>query len=360
MVWYAYVPNESVDFCVWSYEDKHRQPPKDRNPPPPPPLPLHNTSMSAHAAKKRKLSVRLLGGYVVEEADELLNENEDKITELRSALALVSEQVRVEKERHARTFEDFKSFRGDAKRKVAESAAIKRRLYDGVREKLKAARAGRDQAIAARVSALSERDQAVQERDQAIAARVSALSERDQAFLDENAATQERDQAIVARVSALSERDQAVQERDQAVQERDQAVQERTDALEEQHSAKLTLFATTKLLTKAEEKNKTAHELGRREGAADIAASNARADHAVASLGTELSESKRFQEELEATKKQLRAAVERLNQIAGFQREQARMQALMMNPNLLRLGDQASPPQSGSAGDGDQAIETVD
>jgi len=304
--------------------------------------------------------VRLLGGYVVEEADELLNENEDKITELRSALALVSEQVRVEKESHARTFEDFKSFRGDAKRKVAESAAIKKRLYDGVREKLKAARAerhqawrGRDQAIAARVSALSERDQAVQERDQAIAARVSALSERDQAFLDENAATQERDQAIVARVSALSERDQAVQERDQAVQER-------TDALEEQHSAKLTLFATTKLLTKAEEKNKTAHELGRREGAADIAASNARADHAVASLGTELSESKRFQEELEATKKQLRAAVERLNQIAGFQREQARMQALMMNPNLLRLGDQASPPQSGSAGDGDQAIETVD
>ena len=85
--------------------------------------------------------------------------------------------------------------------------------------------------------------------------------------------------------------------------------------------------------------NKAQLELGRTEGAGEVAAAKALAESALRTLEGKITENKRLGEQLKRTNMKLETATARLASIAEFQRKQMEMQRMLMSPGFISLED---------------------
>ena len=332
----------------------------------------------ASAYKKPKLDTNWWGNVAKEQADAVVAELEAKLARARAdgeaAARAHAEEVAALKAKLDRVQRARAECVAAALAHAEEVAALKAKLD---RVLLNAARyqRERDEARVERASERAARNDLAQQRDDA--ARVTAAelkSLRAQLRSAEEAAAQaeqerlalakERDDSQAAVVLLDRRKAELVKQLEDATKWRDNykglyldsradfldfrdkledATKERDEFEEKYKSYKKKTLNRDKKLAEALEQCKTARELGRREAAADAAAATARADSAVASLQAELAKSKSLEEENEGLKKQLDTAKERLGQIAAFQRQQARMRAMMMNSGFMSLGDAAFP-----------------
>ena len=112
-------------------------------------------------------------------------------------------------------------------------------------------------------------------------------------------------------------------------------------------------------LDEANEKYYTAHDLALCKGRTEIEAANARAMSAISSLESALAKSKKLEDELSVVKGQLEIAKQRLDSVAGFQRQQMQLQHMLTSGSFLNLEDAApgAQGQRGEAADGNDATQ---
>ena len=272
------------------------------------------SAQQGSAYKKRKLETNWLGQHTKAQANALVAELEAMEVKLARARADGVEAA------HAH----------------AEKIALLRG-QQGVWQRLAARyKSERDTACTERDAASSERNAVVQERDKVQAAVVLLDREKDELEKQLGDVTKWRDNYKGLYLDSRADSLDLVDKLEDATEKRDE--------FEEKYkSYKKKTLNRDKKLAEALEQCKTARELGRREAAADVAAAKARAAALSQSLKAELAESKSYKEELESVKAQLDTAMERLRQIAAHARQQARMSAMIMNPDFMSLGNAAFP-----------------
>lgn len=316
--------------------------------------------MNEPSVKKRKLDTSWIGGYDKAQADQVLADNARE-------LAARKKEIKILKTEVARMRADAAMAKKHSAKEVAQ---LKAQLATVTRRSIKFCKE-RDEARMERDATQKERDAISKERDVVSQERNTVTSEAHkwramaedyegkmvqvEQKLKESQLKRKKLKGKYDDLKKMSELNACAME----------ASEELCDKLQQQlHNGKTRVLKLTEDCLAMKEKcerlqktNKAQLELGRTEGAGEVAAAKAQAKKALSALEAKITENKILSEQLKTTNMQLQMAMSRLASIAEFQRKQMEMQHMLMSPGFASLKDIAVGQSNSELGEASDDVE---